>query len=110
MSQINVNSGPPVDSEDRGGAAGFNMLAVVLVLVVAVVVVWLLFAGLFGSGGSTTNVTNVNPPAQTQPAQSQPAQPGSKDGPNVNINLPKVDVNTPGQQQSAPQPAAPAKP
>lgn len=107
MSQINVNSGPPVDSEDRSGAAGFNMLAVVLVLVVAVVVVWLLFAGLFGSGGSTTNVTNVNPPAQSQPAQTQPA---SKDGPNVNINLPKVDVNTPGQQQSAPQPAAPAKP
>jgi hypothetical protein len=101
MSQINVNSGPPVDTEARSGA-GFNMLAVVLVLIVAVVVIWLLFAGLFGSGGSTTNVTNVNPPAQTQPA--------SKDGPNVNINLPKVDVNTPGQQQSAPQPAAPAKP
>jgi hypothetical protein len=102
VSQINVNSGPPVDTEERSSRAGFNMLAVVLVLIVAVVVVWLLFAGLFGSGGSTTNVTNVNPPAQTQP--------GSKDGPNVNINLPKVDVNTPGQQQSAPQPAAPAKP
>jgi len=97
MSQINVNSGPPVDTGERSGA-GFNMLAVVLALVVAVVVVWLLFAGLFGSGGSsTTNVTNVNPPAQSQPAQ--------KDGPSVNINVPKVDVNTSGQQ-SAPQPAA----
>src|SRR4051794_3254279 len=101
MSQINVNSGPPVDTGERSGS-GFNMIAVVLVLVVAVVVVWLLFAGLFGSGGSTTNnTTNVNPPAQSQPAQ--------KDGPNVNINLPKVDVNTPSQP-SAPQPAAPAKP
>jgi hypothetical protein len=98
MSQINVNSGPPVDTEERSTRAGFNMVAVVLALIVAVVVIWLLFAGLFGSGGSTTNVTNVNPPAQSQPAQ--------KDGPNVNINLPKVDVNTPGQQQSAPQPAA----
>ena len=51
------------------------MLAVVLALIVAVVVIWLLFAGLFGSGGSsTTNVTNVNPPAQTQPASKDGAE------------------------------------
>jgi len=103
MSQINVNSGPPVDPGERSTGAGFNMIAVVLALIVAVVVVWLLFAGLFGGGGSsTTNVTNVNPPAQSQPAQ--------KDAPSVNINLPKVDVNTPGQQQPTQQPAPPAKP
>ena len=48
MSQINVNSGPPVDTGERSSAAGFNMVAVLLALVVAVVVVWLLFAGLFG--------------------------------------------------------------
>ena len=101
MSQINVNSGPPVDTEERSASAGFGMLAVVLALVVAVVVVWLLFSGLFSGPSSTTNNVNVNPPAQTQPAQ--------KDGPNVNINLPKVDVNTPAQQP-AQQPAAPAKP
>jgi hypothetical protein len=98
MSQINVNSGPPVDPEARSTGAGLNMLAVVLALIVAVVVIWLLFSGLFSGPSSTTNNVNVNPPAQTQPAQ--------KDGPNVNINLPKVDVNTPAQQQ----PAAPAKP
>ena len=102
MSQVNVNSGPPVDSTERSTSAGFGMMAVVLALIVAVVVIWLLFSGLFGGAGSTTNNVNVNPPAQTQPAQSQPAQ---KDGPNVNINLPKVDVNAPAQQ-----PAAPAKP
>jgi hypothetical protein len=75
-------------------------------LIVAVVVIWLLFSGLFAGPSTTTNT--VNPPAQSQPAQSQPAQsqPAQKDGPSVNINLPKVDVNTSGQQQ----PAAPAKP
>jgi hypothetical protein len=98
MSQINVNSGPPVETESRSTAAGFNMIAVALALIVAVVVIWLLFSGLFAGPSSTTNNVNVNPPAQTQPAQ--------KDGPNVNINLPKVDVNAPSQQQ----PAAPAKP
>jgi hypothetical protein len=97
MSQINVNSGPPVDTTERSTSAGFGMMAVVLALIVAVVVVWLLFSGLFGGSSSTTNNVNVNPPAQSQPAQ--------KDGPNVNINLPKVDVNAPAQQ-----PAAPAKP
>ena len=95
MSQINVNSGPPVDSTERTTSAGFGMMAVVLALIVAVVVVWLLFSGLFA--GPSTNNVNVNPPAQSQPAQ--------KDGPNVNINLPKVDVNAPAQQ-----PAAPSKP
>ena len=97
MSQINVNSGPPVDTTERTTSAGFGMMAVVLALIVAVVVVWLLFSGLFAGPSPTTNNVNVNPPAQSQPAQ--------KDGPNVNINLPKVDVNTPAQQ-----PAAPAKP
>src|SRR3954470_20993495 len=97
MSQINVNSGPPADYEGRSTSSGMNMLAVVLALVVAVVVIWLLFAGLFGGSGSTTNNVNVQPPAQSQPAQ--------KDGPTVNINVPKVDVNGSNQQ-----PAAPAKP
>ena len=97
MSQINVNSPTPVDEGERATSAGAGMLAVVLAIVVAVVVVWLLFSGLFsGPSSSTTNV-NVNPPAQTQPAQ--------KDGPSVNINVPKVEVNPQPQQ-----PAAPSKP
>jgi hypothetical protein len=95
MSQINVNSSPPVDEGERATSAGAGMLAVVLAIVVAVVVIWLLFSGLFsGPSSSSTNV-NVNPPAQTQPAQ--------KDGPSVNINVPKVEVNPQ-------QPAAPSKP
>ena len=94
MSQINVNTPTPVDERDRATSAGAGMLAVVLALVVAGVVLWLLFSGMFsGPSSSTTNV-NVNPPAQSQPAQ--------KDGPSVNINVPKVEVN--------PQPAAPSKP
>src|SRR5215218_9171779 len=97
MSQINVNNEPPVDTTERSTSAGFGMMAVVLALIVAVVVVWLLFSGLFGGSSSSTNNVNVNPPAQSQPPQ--------KDGPSVNINLPKVDVNAPAQQ-----PAAPAKP
>jgi hypothetical protein len=97
MSQINVNSPTPVDEGERTTSAGAGMLAVVLAVVVAIVVVWLLFAGLFsGPRSSTTNV-DVNPPAQTQPAQ--------KDGPSININVPKVEVNPPAQQ-----PAAPSKP
>ena len=58
MSQINVNSGPPVETESRSTAAGFNMIAVALALIVAVVVIWLLFSGLFSGPSSTTN--NVN--------------------------------------------------
>src|SRR4051794_41204655 len=97
MSQINVNSAPPVDDGTRASSNAGVMVAVVLALVVAVAVVWLLFSGLFsGPSSSTTNV-NVQPPAQSQPAQKEPSS--------VNINLPKVDVNTPAQQ-----PAAPAKP
>jgi hypothetical protein len=97
MSQINVNSGPPVDQGERASSAGFGMIAVILAVIVALVVMWLLLSGLFsGPGPSTTNV-NVNPPSQSQPAQ--------KDGPSVNINVPKVEVNPSNQQ-----PAAPAKP
>jgi hypothetical protein len=97
MSQINVNSPTPVDEGARTTSAGAGMIAVILALVVAVVVIWLLFSGLFsGPSANSTNV-NVNPPARSQPAQ--------KDGPSVNINVPKVEVNPPAQQ-----PAAPAKP
>jgi hypothetical protein len=96
MSQINVNSPTPVDEGERTTSAGAGMLAMVLALVVAAVVLWLLFSGMFsGPSSSTTNV-NVNPPAQTQPAQ--------KDAPSVNINVPKVNVNTPNE------PSAPSKP
>jgi hypothetical protein len=97
MSQINVNTPAPVDESSRSASAGVGMLAVVLAVIVAVVVLWMLFSGLFsGPSSSSTNV-NVNPPVQ------------QKDGPSVNINVPKVEVNPPAQQ-SAPQPAAPAKP
>ena len=95
MSQINVNSPTPVDEGGRATSAGAGMLAVVLAIVVAVVVVWLLFSGLFSGPRSNTTNIDVNPPAQTQPAQ--------KDGPSVNINVPKVEVNPQ-------QPAAPSKP
>ena len=97
MSQINVNTPAPVDEGSRATSAGAGMLAVILAIVVAVVVMWMLFSGMFsGPSSSTTNV-NVNPPAQ------------QKDGPSVNINVPKVEVNPPAQQQPA-QPAAPSKP
>src|SRR5438045_2565196 len=97
MSQINVNGPPPAYGEERSGASGATMVAILLAVVVVAVVAWMLFSGVFsGPSASTTNV-NVTTPAQSQPAQ--------KDTPNVNINLPKVDVNTPGQSQPAQQPA-----
>ena len=105
MSQINVNNGgAPVDTEERAASAGFGIVAVLLAIAVAVVVVWLLFSGLFSGAGSSANTSS--PPAQTQPA--------NRDNPTVNINVPKVDVNTSGSGQTQPaqpaQPAAPAKP
>ncbi len=96
MAQINVNNTPPVDESARTTGAGATMLAVVLALVVAGAVLWMLFSGMFSGAGSNSTNVNVNPPAQSAPAQ--------KDGPDININVPKVDVNT------STQPAAPAKP
>ena len=93
MTQVNVNTPGPVDEGERATSAGAGMLAVILALVVAGVVLWLLFSGMFsGPSSSTTNV-NINPPAQ------------ERNNPSVNINVPKVDVNTQPQQ-----PAAPSKP
>src|SRR5215213_9620035 len=98
MSQINVNNSDPVDDGERATSAGFGMVAVLLAVAVAVVVVWLLFSGLFSGAGSSANTSS--PPAQTQPAQ--------RDNPSVNINVPKVEVNTSGSGQTQPaQPAAP---
>ena len=106
MTQINVNNGgTPVDAEERAASSGFGMVAVLLAVAVAVVVVWLLFSGLFSGAGSSANTSS--PPAQTQPANRD-------NNPTVNINVPKVDVNTSGSGQTQPaqpaQPAAPAKP
>ena len=61
MSQINVNP-PAGDGGDRTGAAGINLITVVIVLLVLLAVAYFLFtSGIFG--GRTTNV-NVNPPAK----------------------------------------------
>jgi hypothetical protein len=66
MGQVNVNA--PGDGGDRSGAAGVNLVAVIIALLLIVVVLWLLFAGplagVFGGGGSGagtgTSPGNVN--------------------------------------------------
>ncbi len=63
MGQVNVNA--PGDGGDRSGAAGVNLVAVVIALLLIVVVLWLLFAGplsgVFGGGTSTGgSPSNVN--------------------------------------------------
>jgi hypothetical protein len=103
MSQVDVNSPPPVDEGSRATSAGAGMLAVVLAIIVAVVVLWLLFSGLFAQPSSSSTNVNVNPPAQS-------TSPPSQQQPSVNINLPKVEVTPPAQQQPPQQPAAPSKP
>ncbi len=93
MSQINVNDRTGSTAGDGGGtaAAGINFLAVVVVAVVAIAVLWFLFTGPLSSPRSGT-APGPNPPAQQERTD-------------VNVNLPKVEVNPPAQQ-----PAAPSKP
>lgn len=86
MGQVNVGHS---DSGDRTGAAGINLVTILIVLAVVLVVLWFLFTGplRFGNNTTPTNV-NVNPPAQQAP--------------NVNINppaqAPSVNINPPAQQ------------
>ena len=66
MGQVNVNA--PGDGGDRSGAAGVNLVAVIIALLLIVVVLWLLFAGplagVFGGGSSGAGTggspSNVN--------------------------------------------------
>jgi hypothetical protein len=88
VSQINVNTPPPVESSssgDRSAAAGINLITVLIVLGVIVVLGWYLFTGpLSGmmSGGTTTvNVNNPAPPAVNVNAPAAPAAPAATAAP-----------------------------
>ncbi|HWQ11978.1 MAG TPA: hypothetical protein VNL77_04220 [Roseiflexaceae bacterium] len=100
MSQININD---PNTSDRGGAAGVNLVAVVIAAVLLVVLLWFLFTGpLAGFTGRTTggdtNI-NVNPPAQEQPAPTAAPLPGGE----------QPAPAPPGGEQPAPT-AAPTSP
>ena len=90
MTQINVNdpNGSPVRDTGDTAAAGINFLAVVVVAVVAIALLWFLFTGPFSFSRSGAT-PSANPPARQERTD-------------VNVNLPKVEVNPPAQQPSIP--------
>ena len=66
MSQINIT--PPADG-DRTGAAGVNLIAVLIGGVVLLALLWFLFTG--GFGGSAAPPAN---PSAPQPTTAAPAE------------------------------------